>query len=179
MKPAEVESALESMTLLVDTREHPGHKLEKRVKISGLPYRRQKLDFGDYSAEITVDGVIVPFDHVVAIERKMDANELAMCFGQERQRFEKEFVRAQKKGARLYLIVEDENIEKIYAGRYGSSEKYRSKFPPKALMGSILAWAARYGVHIMFCKGETSGKLIRDILYYEIRERLLGEDESV
>ncbi len=172
MRPVDIEQALASMTLLVDTREHPGKKLDRRIEASGLSFRREKLNFGDYSAEIIVDGEAVNLSEKIAIERKMDANELALCFGQERVRFEKEFARALEAGAKIYLLVEDENFEKIYAGRYGSGSRFRSKFPPKALIGSMLSWGARYGVHIMFCKEETTGKLIRDILYYETREIL-------
>ena len=42
----------------------------------------------------------------------------------------------------------------------------------KALTASLLAFLARYDCQVVLCKEETTGKLIRDILYREIKERL-------
>ena len=47
--PFALEKALESLTLLVDTREQDTPALRERLRSCGLPTRREKLDFGDYS----------------------------------------------------------------------------------------------------------------------------------
>lgn len=175
----EKEKMLDSMIILVDTREQPNKKFKKRAEGFGYPFVRQKLDFGDYSAAYTdLNGNVISLAGKVAVERKMDANELAACFGRERPRFQREFERAKTAGARLYLIVENENWEKIYSGEYGNNKKYRSKLNPKAMRASILAWAIRYDVHVHFCKEETTPQLIADILHYEIKEAIeqSGED---
>lgn len=172
MHPIEIENALETMQIIVDTREQPGVRFRKRMAMAGLPYVRRKLDFGDYSAMVTMNGVEVSIEDSVVIERKMDANELAMCFCQERERFRAEFDRAKEKGARIYLLLENENIEKLYKGNYGEGAKYRSKMNPRSFMGSLYTFIAGYGMIPVLCKEETSGKVIRDILYYEMRERL-------
>ena len=171
--PLEVDKMLSSMVILVDTREHPGREFEKRSEGFCYPFERVKLDFGDYSCAFTdIYGKRQSLEHFVAIERKMDANELGLCFGRERERFQKEFERARDIGARLYLIIEDESWEKIYAGRYGSGEKFRCKLNPKAMTSSLHAWTTRYNLQLRFCKKETTGKLIRDILFYELKELL-------
>ncbi len=175
MHPADIEKALETLTILVDTREHPGEKLSDRMKQTGRPFERCKLDYGDYSAKITVDDDAVSLTGHVAVERKMDCNELAMCFGKERARFEREFERAHKAGAKIYLLIENENYEKIYAGNYGSGASFRSKFPPASMIGSLFAWQARYNVSVILCKEELTGKIIKDILYYEAREYLQND----
>ena len=172
MHPIEIENALETMQIIVDTREQPGSRFRKRMKMTGLPYIRRKLDFGDYSAKVDMHGVELSIEDSVVIERKMDANELAMCFCQERERFKAEFERAKEKGARIYLLIENENFEKLYKGSYGDSPKYRSRMNPKSFMGSLYAFMAEYNMIPILCKEETSGKVIRDILYYEMRERL-------
>ena len=179
--PLEVEKMLGSMVILVDTREQPGREFEKRSEGFCCPFERVKLDFGDYSCAFTnLFGKRERLDHIVAIERKMDANELGLCFGKERPRFKREFERAKEMGARLYLLVEDESWEKIYSGRYGSGEKFRCKLNPKAMISSILAWTPRYNMQHLFCKKETTGMLIRDILYYELKELLeSGRHEPV
>lgn len=165
----EIEKCLESMTLLVDTREQPTKKLQDRLAAAGLPHERQKLDVGDYSCKCMLPGgEVLDFSAKVAIERKMNLDELCQCFGRERKRFEKEFERAKEAGMKIYLLVEGDNWEKAYNG------KYRSLLKPQALIASIDAFRARYGMQLDFCKPETSGKLIRDILYRELKEFLQG-----
>ena len=167
MNHFEVVSALESMTLLVDTREQPTQNLQRRIAVSGLPAERKKLDAGDYSCKcILPDGNELDFSKYVVIERKMSIGELCLCFGKERGRFEREFERAAEAGTKIYLIVEGGSWENIYSG------KYRSKMTPQALVASIDAFRSRYGMQLDFCKPETTGKLIRDILYRELKEYL-------
>ena len=174
--PFEIEKILGSMVILVDTREHPNRKFEKRVAGFGCPWERCKLDFGDYSCKCTgLDGEEISMTNVVAIERKQDGNELAMCFGNQRKRFEREFQRAKEAGALIYLLVEEECWESLYAGRYGKNPRYRSKLNPKALVASIHAWQARYRMNLQFCEADTTGALIADILKYELREVLENE----
>lgn len=159
------------MVLLVDTREQPTQNLQRRIATSGLPAERQKLNAGDYSCKCLLPGgTELDFSNKVAIERKMSIDELCMCFGTQRKRFEKEFERAKAAGTRIYLIVEGGSWENIYNG------KYKSKMTPQALVASIDAFRSRYGMQLDFCKAETTGKLIRDILYRELKEYLEGSE---
>jgi hypothetical protein len=57
-------------------------------------------------------------------------------------------------------------MENLYNG------KYRSKFHPNAFTQSVWAFVARYNMGFSFCKAETSGKVIRDILFRDCKERL-------
>lgn len=165
----EVDQCLETMTILCDTREQPTERLKRRLESTGLPYERRKLDAGDYSCKCKLPGGMeLDFSSKVVIERKMSLDELCLCFGRERGRFEREFERAKAAGCRIYLIVEDGNWEKAYNG------KYRSLLKPQALIASIDAFRARYGMQLDFCKPETTGRLIRDILYRELKEFLQG-----
>ena len=162
MHPVEVKAALESMVILVDTREQDTPRLRARLRQMGVPYERCKLDFGDYSVKCDA----LSLADTVCIERKMAISELCHCYCQERPRFEREFERAKKAGARIYLLTEDATWEDIYAG------KYRSQMKPESLVASILAWVARYNCHLLFCKSSTTGKLIKDTLQRELKERL-------
>ena len=167
----EIESCLESMELLVDTREQPTKRLDERIASSGLPAKRNKMCVGDYSCHCKLpSGELFDFSKWVAIERKMNIDELCQCFGRERKRFEREFERASDLGCRVYLIVEGGSWEKVYNG------KYRSLLKPQALVASIDAFRCRYGMQLDFCKPETTGRLIRDILYRELKEYLNGCD---
>lgn len=172
MHPLEVEHIVKDMVLAVDTREQPTERLRKRLESSGMPWRRVKLNAGDYSCLYRINDAEMNFSEKVAIERKMNIDELAMCFGKERKRFEREFERAKAAGTKIYLIVENGTWEHMY------NHQYRSQLPPTALIASITAFMARYGMELVFCKEETTGKLMRDILHYELREYLLNTEEQ-
>lgn len=167
MNPFEVSRALKNLTLIVDTREQDTDRLRRRIRQTGLSFVRQRLDFGDYSAKTTLDnGTEFDISSSVSIERKMNLDELCACYCKGRKRFTREFERAKSAGAKVYLLIENANWEKAYNG------SYRSKMSPQALTASLFAWLARYNCQIIFCKEETSGKIIREILYREMKERL-------
>ncbi len=77
-----------------------------------------------------------------------------------------EFERAREAAAKTYLLVEGASWEKAYAGFY------RSRMNPDSLVASLTAWLTRYNCQLIFCEPETSGRLIRDLLYRELKERL-------
>lgn len=163
----DVQYALSHITMLVDTREQDTPQSRKRLDSIGFPFERQKLDFGDYSAKCVLpDGRELDFSALFAVERKMSLDELANCYCKGRSRFTREFERARQVGAKLYLLVENATWENVYNGRY------RSKMSAKALTASMLAWLSRYNCQLIFCKAETSGRLIGDIVYREVKERL-------
>ena len=162
----EIKEALENVKILVDTREQPNDRFKKRVASFGCPWERCKLDFGDYSVAADLDGHRISLQNAVAVERKMNIDELCGCYCHSRARFEREFERAQQAGGKIIMLIENATWEKVYAGTY------RSLMQPQALTASMLAWLARYNCQLVFCKPETSGKLIHDILYRELKERL-------
>lgn len=163
----EIRRMLKTMIVLVDTREQDTPAFRKRVEGFGCPYERCKLDYGDYSAAyINESGDKIYINQVVAVERKMSIDELCTCFTNGRQRFEREFVRAKEDGAKIHLLIEDGNYEKMFDG------KYRSLITPDALIASYLAWAERYNLQLHFCHAETTPKLIYKILYYALKIHL-------
>lgn len=162
MHPVAVKAALEEAVILVDTREQDTPRFRARLRQMELPWERHKLDFGDYSVRCSQ----LDLSNKVAVERKMDLDELCSCYCRERKRFEREFERAKERGAKLYLLVEDATWEDAYGGQY------RSQMKPESLVASMQAWLARYNCQILFCRPSTSGRLIRDVLYRELKERL-------
>lgn len=169
MHPVEVKESLESMVCLVDTREQDTPLFRARLREMNCQWERRKLNFGDYS--VCCD--TLDLSNQIAVERKMSLDELCGCYCKDRKRFEREFERAKQSGAKLYLLVEDGSWEDAYNG------KYRSRMSPEALVASIQAWLARYNCQVIFCKPTTTGKLIHDILYRELKEKLEAlPDES-
>lgn len=172
MSPFEEKQVLSSFAVLVDSREQQTERAERRYAAFGAEWRRCTLSYGDYTYNATLpDGRRIHNEQetirpLLAIERKMNLDELAQCFTRSRARFQREFERARENGSRIILIVEDASWENLLNG------KYRSKVHPEAFAASIEAWTIRYGLNVIFCKEETSGKLIRDFLYRDLKERL-------
>lgn len=162
------------MSILIDTREQPTERALKRYQSFGVPYRRQKLDYGDYTYNFILPTgkelykVDIPVKGSVMIERKMNLEELSSCFTHDRQRFEAEFERAKKEGCSVWLLVENANWENLLNG------KYKTKFNSNAFTASLLSWSIKYDIKIVFCKSETTGKLIKQILYRELKNKLEG-----
>lgn len=167
MHPVELETALSQMHILVDTREQKTARAIRRYEAFNAPWEYEHLDFGDYSCKTELpSGELLSLSDTVCIERKMSIDELCGCFTRDRDRFSREFERAKAKGAKLVLLIENASWEMIYNG------KYQSKMSTNALTASIFAWMARYNCPVLMCKAETSGKLIKDILYRELKEIL-------
>lgn len=172
MNNFEIDDCLKSMQIIVDSNEQPSKRAQRRYDSFGAPYRVQKIDYGDYTYNFTLPngknlyGTEERIYPTVSIERKADLTELSQCLCQSRDRFEREFKRAQEHGASMYLLVEDATWENLINGKYGT------KFNPKAYLASMAAWISRYNIKPIFCKAETSGRLIKEILYRELKERL-------
>lgn len=159
------------MVYCVDTREQNTAALEKRLSYL-QPFERETLLAGDYTAKTQLpngEWFYLP----VAIERKMSLTEIAGNFCRERDRFRAEFNRARDAGIRLYVLIERASWESAYAGAY------RSKMKPQSMIASLLTWMARYRCAVIMCdRSDTGGKLIRDVLRYEMREALDGMVEN-
>lgn len=169
--PAEIEECINSMIVLVDSRERPCKEQEKRCEAFGVPYERRTLNYGDYTYSFTLpNGKRIdqgePICGDAVIERKMSLTELSGNLCQEFDRFNREFRRAMDHDASVYLLVEDASWEKIY------NHNYDTAFNEKAYLKRLLRLAAEYDVKPIFCRKETSGKLIRDILERELKVRL-------
>ena len=168
----EQKQVLDSFEILVDTREQDTERARDRYERMNVPVFRAKLNYGDYTYNATLPSGETLFDinnnvnPVCAVERKMSLDELAMCLGKDRKRFEREFDRAREAKARVILLCENASWENLMNGRY------RSRLNPNAYLGSLTAWSVRYDFQIVFCKEETSGKLIREFLYRDLKERL-------
>lgn len=168
----EQRAVLESFEILVDTREQDTERARDRYERMNVPVIRAKLNYGDYTYNATLPSGATLFDinsnvsPLCAVERKMSLDELAMCLGKDRKRFQKEFERAKEADARMILLCENASWENLINGRY------RSRLNANAYLGSLTAWLTRYDIQVIFCKEETSGRLIRELLYRDLKERL-------
>lgn len=171
MDAFEIQEVLSTFRIIADTREQRTPRAEERFKSFGVPVERATLSYCDYCGQITLPSgdlykhgsAIKP---VCCVERKMSLDELAQCFTRGRDRFRREFERAEAENAKVYLLIENGSWEAIIKHRY------RSKYNSAAFKASLTAWIIRYGIVPLFCKSDTSGELIREILYRDVKERL-------
>lgn len=167
MHPVEIRDTLASMVILVDSREKDTPTLKKRLNATGRPVERVALTSGDYSCKIVLpDGTGISLADRIVLERKMGLNEISQNFTKHRDRFSREFERFREMGGKPYLLIENASWEDVI------NHKYRSQFDPKAFIASLMAWQARYGTHVLFCKPETTGYLMERVFYYEVKEML-------
>ena len=142
--------------------------MTKHFDKTKVPYITRKLDTGDYSAQL--DGQT--FERDVVVERKHNLDEICGNFTTERERFEREFIRAKAYGTKVFLIIENATWTDVFLGNY------RSKLQPKSLVASLLSWMARFNVTVLFCKPEETGKIVYGIFYYYARETLLYGEQK-
>lgn len=171
MNGYEITEALKTFRIIADTREQTTPKAHERFKAFGVPVERATLRYGDYCAQITLSaGELLDISDTLkpacVIERKMSLDELAMCFTRSRDRFRREFERAREAGAKVYLLIENGSWEGIV------NHRYRSKFNSAAYLASLTAWCVRYDATPLFCKADSSGRLIKEVLFRDIKERL-------
>lgn len=167
----EIKDILDSFQVVIDRREHDTPKARKRYRAFGVPYEYATLSYGDYCGNILLPSgrlydTSVTISSKCVIERKQSLSELAGNFTRGRDRFRREFERAREAGAKIYLLVEDGSWEAIL------NHRYKSRFHPEAFKASLTAWMVRYDADVVFCKADTSGMLIKEILYRDIKERL-------
>lgn len=167
----EVEELLKTLVVIVDSREKINDHIIRFLDNQKIVYTKQKIDAGDYSAYIPKnEGVGLTRDVYlpVAIERKNSVDELVQSF-KDRQRFENEFIRAAISNTRMYLLVEDsEGYRNIF------NHHYKSKYDPKAFMGSLKSFEARYNFTTAFIDKNLSGHFIYSTLYYCAMQELKG-----
>ena len=159
----ELADALKDLKIIVDTREQVNDHVLTSFKTRNVPYFNRKLDIGDYSAQLGDD----TFEKSVVIERKHNLDELCANLTADRDRFEREFLRAKAYGTKVFLLIEEASWNDVFLGNY------RSKLSPKSLLASLLSWQTRFNVTVLFTSKGNTGALIHGILYYAVREELL------
>ena len=158
----ELAEELKKLTIICDTREQDTH-CEEYFKDHKIPCVVRKLDTGDYSAQLGN----LSFERDICIERKRNLDEICGNFAAERERFEREFLRAKAYGTKVHLIIENATWSDIFLGNY------RSKLSPKSLVGSLLSWMVRFNISVIFCKPEETARVMWGIFYYYAKERLM------
>jgi len=171
-KLEEIKRIAKSMIVLVDSREKQNaHILTYFDKIH-IKYEMTTLNFGDYSFYLSADPAAgvkqdMYFHKEIIIERKSSLEELSNNLGQERERFEKELLKASKDRCKLFLMVEAPGgYTDIMEHRYGT------QFKPSPYIASLKTFESRYGVDVQFIDPKYAGYMIHSTFYYHLRENM-------
>ena len=168
----DIDQVMQSFRVVADTREQRTARAVERFKALGPSLERGTLDYGDYcgNVELPLGGPLYDVTRLISprccVERKMSLDELSCSLTRDRERFRKELERASQSGAKVYLLVEEGSYDAIL------SHRYSTQFTPNAFMGTIISWEVRYNLTVLFCKPGISGRLIREILYRDMKLRL-------
>jgi ERCC4-type nuclease len=162
---------LNSVTIIVDTRENENSHITNYFDKNNIKYIYKKLDYGDYSfvAPIITELSIyegISFEKRLTIERKSGLDELSGNIAQNRERFENEFIRCNNDKAKMVLMVEDGSYEKIL------KHDYRTSLLEKSYIASLFTFVDRYGIDLQFIPGKLAGWFIYNRCRYFFREEL-------
>lgn len=169
----EAKEILKNMVILCDTREQKNEHIIKALEKIKAPYKSYKLDTGDYSAMLPANpgmGIFRPlyFDRSIVVERKGSLNELSGNFTKGRERLRDEFSRA--RGIQLHLLIEGASYGDILA------HKYDTQLGEKAFFASLVSFQQRYHLNVSFIEKENAGAFIYLLLYYHVRDYLIGQE---
>ena len=129
------------MKIIVDTREQ--RPFDFRVQGNSIETERGTLALGDYSLAGLADRV--------AVERKSLA-DLVTCLGVERERFQRELMRAASLEA--FAVVVEASWQDLASGNY------RSKLHPASGTASVLAFMARYRIPFLFAGNRANAEAV-------------------
>lgn len=164
---AELKQLLDSLVVIVDTREKVNQHITDYLDKKNVPYENLKLDYGDYSVMLPTNealGIVRDIYFPISIERKNSIEELAQTI-KKRTRFENELIRSQR--SNFLLLVEDgQGYENIIKGNY------KSRYNPYSFLASIKSFESRYGFTSVFVSKLATGNYIYHHLYYHVREYL-------
>lgn len=166
----DIKRIAKKMIILVDSREKENNHILSYFDKQGIAYKKEKLDFGDYSfllpADATGQGDIY-FHNSIVIERKASLEELSGNLTQKRQQFETEFLTARNNGSKIYLMIE---APEGYSGI--AAHHYYTELAPSAYMASLKTFEHRFDMNVQFISSEYAGYYVYSTFYYFCREAL-------
>ena len=114
----EIKRLTKNMIVLVDSREKKNSHILDYFRKQKISFQTEKLEYGDYSFMIPaiVAGENIYFHWDCVVERKASLEELSGNLTGERERFEKEFLKAGNDGCKVYLMIEAPAVTLILSG---------------------------------------------------------------
>lgn len=164
---SEERELLDSIVILVDTREKVNDHITDYFDKHHIPYKKKALKNGDYSFFIPQNEKLgiyrdTYFHDDIFVERKASLEELSGNLSTKRADFEEELAVA--KAHKKYLLIENANYEDIVNG------KYNTQYNKKSYLGSIHSFNHKYDLEIVFMPDSTYSPIfIYGVMQYYLR----------
>lgn len=126
------------LVLIADTREQRPYVFDRERH--NVEVVVETLKTGDYTARGA--------EHFIRIERKGSISDLAACVGKERERFERELERLLE-FPRRFLLMEF-TMQQMLDWTAPNAAYCSRHLHGTHLVGTVLAWSGRYGIHPIF-----------------------------
>ncbi len=129
----EMKKILDNIVVIADTREQESFHILNFFNKKKIPYKIQKVDFGDYTCMLPKGSFLgqekdIYFDRDISVERKNGIDELAGNLKEDAARIKKELAHLNMYNTKYFIFIEDENFHRNI--REGN---YRSQYDPKTL----------------------------------------------
>ena len=164
---SEERELLDSIVILVDTREKVNDHITDYFDKHHIPYKKKALKNGDYSFFVPQNEKLgiyrdTYFHDDIFVERKASLEELSGNLSAKRADFEEELAVA--KAHKKYLLIENANYEDIVNG------KYNTQYNKKSYLGSIHSFNHKYDLEIVFMPDNTYSPIfIYGVMQYYLR----------
>jgi hypothetical protein len=160
MKPIKYEDFLKQITIVIDQQEKVNYWIIDYLKKLKINYSIQHMKFGDYC--FLFNGTL----QKIIIERKNSLTELSSNLSsvEKRTRFYKEFEKA--KSYQKHLIIENDNIDNLLSGTYGTDYNINS------YIANFILLQKRNDLNIHFINRYNMGIWILKLFYYYYYETL-------
>lgn len=144
----EKKELISSVTILLDTREKKNEHIIKTLEKKNIPFKKKKLDYGDYSFMIPANEALgiqrdLWFDKEIIVERKASLEELSGNLTQSRSRFQEEMALAPKNKV---LMIENNSYEDIVL------HNYNTEYSEKSYLSTLHSFWWRYNCPFFFVK---------------------------
>lgn len=142
--------------IIRDSREKRGFDLDGPTRVAGLKTC-------DYSLE--------GYEDMVGLERK-SMDDLIACLGKQRDRFERELVRA--RDFQYSAVIVEGTFADLASGRY------TSRLHPNSAVESISAFEVRYKIPFLFCGTQAlAARKCESLLRKFYRERMIELENEI
>ena len=171
----EITKIVDSMVILVDTREKKISHLLMYFKHNKIKHIIYQLPFGDYSFMIPKNDKLdiiedIYFIDEISIERKANAEEISGNFTNGRDRFKREFERSNKA---MRLLIEDCSYSNICNGEYDT------KLSENSFVASLHSFQEKYDCQFFFTDKQHSGEYIYNTFKYYLKNYLKHKINSL
>lgn len=163
----QIKELIDTIVVVIDSREKLPNHITKAFDKYNVNWEVRKLKSGDYTAYLPENKELnierIDLTDVLAIERKMSADEISINLSTKKKRFIKEFDRS---NAKILIVIENDTYSNI------ATHKYKSKLNPKSFLGLLHSHVDKYNTSFVFVDKHVSALYIYNIFKYRIKNIL-------